>query len=126
MLWKFRFFFGSMDAYLTSSPVVFAEYTSFQKWLIARLVAILGQMTKGGHMKPVQPPNSPHMVAANTRMLWTGWVRWEMIERRNRAGSEEPDEIIVTRMIRQHFSFQEPYYDRGFARRLYGLIGRPQ
>lgn len=120
-LWAYRFFFGSMDVFLTRSPALFQEYAAFQDWVIGRLTDLVEDMTERGHMRRASPLSDPRLFAANSWMLWTGWIHWEMIAQKNRQ-EEEPMPAILRRIIRQHFSFQLPYYAPDFAAELKQLI----
>lgn len=122
-LWTYRFFFGSMDYFLTSSTALYEEYAAFERWIHRRLAELFAESVEHGHLRPISPSNSIALFAGNSWTLWTGWLRWEMIHHRNRD-EPEPEQAIILRMIRRHFSFNEPYYDPAHAAHVAEIIDR--
>lgn len=120
-LWRYRFFFGSMEVVLTESPIVFDYYSQFQRWVLQRIEEMLDRSVKLGLRQPIRAPNTRALVAANSWMLWTGWIRWELIAAKN-LGAAQSSKDIILRVIRRHLSFQEPYYSEDFAERLSTVI----
>jgi AcrR family transcriptional regulator len=121
LLWKYRFFFGSMDFFLTSSTALYEEYAAFERWIHGRLAELFTESVALGHLRPASPANRIELITDNTWTLWMGWLRWEMIHHRNQP-TPEPEQRIILRMVRRHFSFNEPYYDRAHATRVSEII----
>lgn len=120
-MWKYRFFFGEMDAFLGRSPVLFEEYVAFQTWLTGRIADLLRDISRQGHMHVPPGFSDPELFAANSWMLWTGWIHWEMVTQKHQRLAA-PAEQVVLQIIRRHFNFQLPYYAPDFAAELKALI----
>ena len=121
-LWRYRFFFGSMEVVLAESSTVFERYMEFQNWVVARIEATLLQAIEQGLHRPIVAPNTATQIAANSWMFWTGWIRWEMIAANNNPDGETADSAALLRVIRHHLSFQQPHYAPEFGIELERLI----
>jgi AcrR family transcriptional regulator len=124
-LWRYRFFFGSIDVVLTRSAPLYENFVDFQLWLLARIGDMLKQAVEWGFIKPIELPNTPELFAANSWVLWLGWVRWEMITLAHQGKhADEETPAVILRIIRRHLSFQGPYYTQEFALSLAALLER--
>ena len=121
-LWRYRFFFGSMEVMLNQSPALFERYATFQGWAIDSLTRALHRSVQSRHFRAIALPNTAERIAANTWMVWAGWIRWEMISHGAQGLPPHSDEVIVLRIAERHLSFQIPYYEEAFAMRLAALL----
>jgi hypothetical protein len=122
-LWRYRFFFGSMDVVLTQSLPLYQHYVGFQHWVLRKIAHAVSQFVDWGHLKQIELPNTPDLVAANSWVIWIGWVRWEMITYANNGKDADAEAIAVTlRVLRRNLGYQYPFQTPDFAVRITELL----
>jgi AcrR family transcriptional regulator len=112
VLWRYRYFFGSLEVVLRTAPELRIPWLKLQSELVHQLVSTHEYYVQAHLMTAPKPPNTIPQVAQNSLMLSMSWIRWEFLALDGALPTEQEEREIIHRLVLHHLSFYGPYHTR--------------
>ncbi len=112
VLWRYRYFFGSLEVVLRTAPALQIPWLKLQNELVHQLAATHEYYVQEHRMTAPKPPNTIAQVAENSLMLSMSWIRWEFLALEGRMPCAAAENEIIHRLVLHHLSFYGPYHAR--------------
>jgi len=112
VLWRYRYFFGSLEVVLRTAPALQIPWLKLQNELVHQLASTHEYYVQEHRMTAPKPPNTIAQVAENSLMLSMSWIRWEFLALDGRTPGAAEENEIIHRLVLHHLSFYGPYHAR--------------
>jgi len=112
VLWRYRYFFGSLEVVLRTAPALQIPWLKLQNELVHQLASTHEYYVQEHRMTAPKPPNTIAQVAENSLMLSMSWIRWEFLALDGRTPGAAEENEIIHRLVLLHLGFYGPYHAR--------------
>ena len=100
-LWKYRFFFCSLQNILDKNDQLDTQYFEFHDWAVGQFQQLLDDEVAAKAMIPPRPPHSTAIIAANQWHLWQSWLYFETHRAKE---SDLVEDLAIYHGVIQNFS----------------------